>query len=197
MDGLEGAIVTAITRLKAALPVKTAELRTRYDVDDETEGHLLPDVIRVEAFDQVQLGVEEWPAVLVAGLTTPAMELHVVRPGKQVWKVRYQLRAFVFVRASDAPTVVLVRNRLTLAVREILLQRTQLTSNLVVDPRSLEESYSELAVDEEDQQTIGGAWIGFQAVAVEELDDVDQPPTGDLDSRPTLDTGVLPPHPAL
>lgn len=193
MDGLEGAVDVVVARLKAALPAKTAALRARYDVDPETEGHLLPDVITVAPYDAIHLGLEDWPAVLVSGLEATQMRRAEVRAGVSVWTVQYALRAYVWARGEDEGTVARVRNRLTLAVRELLLSRQTMTSTLMVDSNSLSESYSELAQDE-DGGTVGAAYVAFSVWAEETLA-AERSNLGTVVDR-RVDTGVVPPHPA-
>lgn len=196
MDGIEGAITTVVDRLKAALPAKTVQLRERYGIDPTTQGHLLPDVVTVDRYNRAQLALEEWPAVLVAGLNTPSMRRADVGGGLSKWLVRYDLRAFVWIRADDQVTVELVRGRLTLALRELLLARRTMTGSLMVDDTTLAESYSELMDDDENQGTIGAAYIAFSVWVEESLDD-EIAGYGDVAEQPRLDTATLPPHPAL
>lgn len=195
MDGLEGAVTTVVDRLTAALPAKTTELRTRYGVDAETEGHLLPDVVTVAAYDKHALALEEWPAVLVSGLETMDMTRVDVDGAIEHWLVRYQLRVFIWVRSEDPVSVWKARNRLTLAVRELLMTRRTMNTALMVDEATLTESYSDLAVDE-DKATVGGAFVAVQVLVAEELTG-ETPDYGEVGSPPALDTTHLPPHPGL
>lgn len=197
MDGLEGATRLVVDRLRDALPGKTTGLRARYGVDPATGGHLLPDVVTVAGYDTVQLGLEDYPAVLVEGLGAPSMRRDTVTGGGQVWLVVYDVRVYVWVRGPvDAATTLLVRNRLVLAVRELLMQRRLLPGSAMVDDRSLTESYSDVAVDDTSQATLAGGYVQFQLQLVETLDDVDHPAHGPVEEA-VLDTGVLPPHPSL
>lgn len=191
MDGMEGAIATVVERMTAALPGKTTQLRTRYDVDPETEGDQLPDVVTIAPYNRARLGVEEWPAVLIAGQETPNM-----RRADQptIWLVTYKLRAFVWVRGDSGETVELVRQRLTLAVRELLLERKTMTDTLMVDDSSLRESFSELARDDTNA-TVAASYIEFNAWVQEELADA-IPAYGTVEDT-QVDTANLPPHPAL
>lgn len=191
MDGMEGAVSTVVDRLKTALPAKTVQLRARYEIDPDTDGDKLPNVITVAPYNRARLGVEEWPAVLVAGQETPTM-----RRADQptIWLVTYKLRAFVWVRGDSSEQVELVRQRLTLAVRELLLERKTMTDSLMVDDSSLRESFSELARDD-NQATVAASYVEFNAWVQETLDDA-VAGYGPL-AEANIDTANLPPHPAL
>ncbi|KWW97402.1 hypothetical protein LI90_4374 (plasmid) [Carbonactinospora thermoautotrophica] len=190
MDGLEGACTLLADRLRAALPGKTAELRTRYGADPAA----LPDVVTVEPHDVDQLGVEQWPAVLVVGQETRGIRPVDVGPTSEVYQVRYALRVFVWARGDGYAQTDTLRKRLTLGVRELLLTRRLLAPAGRVEPSSLAESYSDLARDEAGR-TIGGAFIAVE-VTLEETLTSETPPVGMVDTV-SVDTGSLPPHPAL
>lgn len=192
MDGMEGAINTVVERLTAALPAKTIAMRTRYDINPNTQGDLLPDVNLVASYNQARLGVEEYPAILVAGLETPSMKRS---DNPQEFLVNYLLRAFVWVRGGDATIVELVRFRLTLALRELLMERRTMTGTLMVDDSTIKESFSELGEDDS-QSTVGASYVEFNVWSQETLVDADKPPYGPVD-QVDIDTDTLPPHPAL
>jgi hypothetical protein len=192
MDGMEGAVALIVDRMTPALATKTAELRERYDVNPDTEGHLLPDFHTVAAYNRARLGVEEWPALLVSGLNTETMRRS-DQPG--IWLCQYRLRGFIWVRGEDGTGVQLAQHRLTLAVRELLMERRTLTEDAMVDDASLRESYSELARDD-NQETVAGAYVEFLLWVSETLADADKPPLGQVEET-QIDTAHLPPHPAL
>lgn len=190
MNGLEGACRVVAEHLAAALPGKTAELRTRLAVTNPID---LPDVALVLDHDEAPIPLEGWPAVMVVGQNLESMIRHEVAATGTDWLCTYRLRVFVWSRGDSFPHTDHIRKRLTLAVREVLMQQRKITAAAHVDDKSLTESYSDLDVDDAGA-TIAGAFLELNLVTLETLGTV---PTKGVADDLIIDTGTIPPHPAL
>ncbi|WP_053207946.1 hypothetical protein [Jiangella muralis] len=186
--GIEGASELVAAAVRDRMPGKLTELRARYRVGPDK----LPDLAHVLAHDQVQLPIEFWPCVLVVGQDTRAITPARVTGTTESYACTYALRLFVWARGTHAAETDTARKRYTLAVRELLLTRRVLGPLAAVAPTSITESYSEVAVDDS-AATIAGAYVTVD-VTVEET--IDHGGVGTVESI-ALDTGALPPHPAL
>lgn len=193
MEGMEGATRLLADRLRDRLPAKTAALRARYGVT-ELAAESLPDFVTVDHRERIRLGLEEWPACLVVGQETRRIRRDDRGPTATTFTARYNLRVFVMVRAAVDADADLARKRLTLAVRELLLEQGTLGAAGTVDETSLTESYSDLARDDTDA-TVAGAFIAVDVVLEESLTGLTAP-VGTV-AAATVDTGALPQHPAL
>lgn len=187
MIGVEGATAAIATRVGNLLPDKMAELRERL-ADPK-----LPEVNSVTAFDDNRIPIQKWPAIMIVPQTTPKMTWSGTDGVDEKWTVRYKMQAFVWVRGTNQLDVAINRYRITLALREVLLRSRQF-DEYELDITTFQESYSDVMVDKKTEATIAGSWIQFEMTADETLT------TGTALGTvavATVDTGVIPPHPAL
>lgn len=188
MNGLEGACDAVTGYLTAGLPAKTAQLRERYAVTAEQ----LPDVTTVLPHDVDNLGIEQWPAVLVIGQNmTGAVLLDVDDAGDELYRCTYRLHVYVFARGPSYAGTDALRKRLTLGVRELLLVQPGPAPQVLVDRTTLTESYSDLALDEQ-SRTVGAAYIRVDVTVEESLNPEVAAVRADA---VVVDTANLPPHP--
>jgi hypothetical protein len=190
VNGLESACQLVAQRLRTALPAKTEEMRGRLSVADPAD---LPDVAVVYDHELGHIPLEEWPAVMVVGQTLERMTRDDVKADGTYWLCTYRIRVYVWARGEGFGHTDRIRKRLTLAVREVLMQLRKVTGNAQLDDSSMGESYSDLDVDQADA-TVGGAYLEFLLVVQEVLGTV---PTKGVVETPVIDTAFLPPHPAL
>jgi len=186
MIGPEGATVAVATRIANLMPDKLIELRER--LADEK----LPEVNSVTAFDDHRIPMQKWPAIMVVPQDTPKMTMAGTNGVEEKWSTRYVMRAFVWVRGADKLNVAINRYRITLALREVLLASRRF-GDFELDVTTFRESFSDV-MDIKNEGTIAGAWIQFDMTSEETLT------TGTaLGTVTTTDvnTGVIPPHPAL
>jgi hypothetical protein len=189
MRGLEGATALVKARLEARMPDKVAEIVTRLGIDPKD----LPRPGLVAAEDRPRLDPGDWPALMVVGLEAPQFRLVAVLDGAdEEYQVSYRLRVYVWIRASGFEEVERQRARMMLGVREALLEKRTLADaeGARVDPSSMRESYSDLAVERE-SRSVGGAYLEFLLVLTETLT------VADLATAASVDITGLPPHPAL
>ncbi|HVL32573.1 MAG TPA: hypothetical protein VM600_03225 [Actinomycetota bacterium] len=164
MLGPEAAANAIAKLLEGNVPTKIVALRARLGlaVDDlESPREYL-------AHDEPELALDRWPAVLVVPQGMSSIQLVDVVDGASVYECTYQLRTFVFYREQDFTATARGRDRLTLAVREVILESLSAgTSGARIDPTSLRESYSE--TDREDARTIAGAYVDLDLTLTESL----------------------------
>lgn len=123
--------------------------------------------------DRFRLELPEYPAVLVvpqgAGQVIP-LDFD-DDDGGEVWRFRYTLRTFTFVRGRSYEEVAAYRNRLMAALRVAIFRRWQLTDDIAfvppADGTQYRESLSEAGVDRRDQRSVAGGYIEHQVDALE------------------------------
>lgn len=202
MLGPEGAGDAVVTWLAARLPARLRILETRYELEGVD---VLPDPVLVAAQDRGPMAIEDWPAVLALPQGTISTRLvEVLDDGAEVYRVRYRLRIYAWVRSEGYAATDTLRKRYTLAIREALLERKQLVaapaygvaatgSAFAVAPETIREDYSDVMTDTAGR-TIAAAFIEV-AVDVDEV--LEGPaPFGTVETT-QVDTAALPPHPAL
>ncbi len=141
MIGRAGAISALATRLGEALPVKTPQLRDRYEVDAET----IPDFAEIHANQAGPLGIDQYPALeLVDGPDRPWEDFETTPSGPS-WVVPYGVTLWLWVMGYGAAHTALVRRHLTTAVHEVLAARQQITPQVRVMPRTIRTAPSDLA----------------------------------------------------
>lgn len=158
MIGAEGAASLLATRLAQALPGKTAALRERLDLQPEQ----LPDFIDVWAHQAGTIGIESWPLIEITNTSDAAwVPLSDHDPGTgRAWRIGYGLAVWVWARGDGYDDTSEVRNRLTLAVAEVLAARLVLNSDPAarISDQGITVSYSDIVTDTS-RRTIAGAKI--------------------------------------
>lgn len=185
--GIEAASEALAQRVGDRINGKVDELRTRLTDPD------LPDVNSVVSFDGNRIAMEEWPAVMVVPQKTVRMVFQNTDGVDETYNVRYQLQVFVWVRGDDEPSTAINRYRLTLALRETLIE-SRIFGDYELDITTFVESFSDVMQDEDTKATIAGAYIQLELTADETLTRGTKLGTADTAE---VNTGLLPPHPAL
>lgn len=200
MLGPEGAGERARAWLADRLPANLRRLETALALDVKS----LPDPVQVLAQETGPLALEQWPAVYVLPRGTTALDLVDVLPdAAEVYRVTYNVRVLLWVRADSYGTTDQLRKRYVLATRTALLERKTLTTatayaattvgDVTVDPSSIREDYSDVMTDEAGR-TIAGAYLDVLLTAVEVLPG---PTTLGSADELTVDEAPLPAHPGL
>jgi hypothetical protein len=156
--------------------------------------------------DDVRL--EDWPFLLVVAqrVASGMLDETGVSPrGAREYLVGYTLRIFVWARGDGFVQTTAVRDRLTLAVREVLLTHQQVAPWLRLDATTLDEAYSDVALDPDLASTIAAAWVGVVATSVEAVSPAGAPVVEEVAETevaaaplpPTAGRGVRAYHPAL
>lgn len=190
-DHLAGTIDRLVTRLDAL--EGATRLERSYYSPQRIEPRQLPD-----------LPVDDWPAFLVvarrlAGFRPVDVSAAAASASATVYAAAYELRVFTYARGTDALAVDLIRKRLTLAVREALLEHLAFSGAFggetvrgSIDPLTLREEYSDLGEDDE-----AGPIAASQTDLVATLEEVTPHATpSPLASAAGVTVGAIP-HPAL
>lgn len=161
-------------RLVSGLPGKLAEIRTRYSIANND----LPDPQRIEAAGVAdEIGLDVFPAIYIVMRRTDLQRggsVQVASDGfSNVYQFGYIVSVFAYVRGYAAEETENMRDLMVLAVRELFMQRPQLTGfdvdqYLTLDPEQIEESYSDVT-EGEDREVIGAATFSAQWVSQETL----------------------------
>lgn len=185
MKGAEGAADLVATWFGTALPDRCARIRARLNLPPEA----FPPPALIAPHEHGPLALEEWPAVLVVPRALADMRLaDTVDDGTELYLCGYQLRILCWVRGESVGETDLLRKRLTLAVRETLLSRKQLTPlprygsgpygggqygigvggpDTAVRPTTIREDYSQLFTDGRHGAVIAGSWVDVQVAVLE------------------------------
>lgn len=178
MIGSEGVTRYLVEKLKAAMPAKLAELRTRLTAitgEAVTEQHL-PEVQRWYAHDIDQLEVGGFPAVLVVeSESVGQIANREITYGEEAdeYTFEYILRVYVWAMGDSAGGTTLQVKRLVSAVEEILLFEKLIYSAhdgdeyAKVDPKFIKHSYSDVEIDQA-RQVLGGGYVEVH-IATREL----------------------------
>lgn len=209
MIGPEGAAAAIAELLTAHLADTAARVVTRLEVHDEGATRLERSYYtprRIEPRQLMDLPVDDWPAFLVV-----ARRLARLRPidlgasaadaSATVFAATYELRVFTYARGLDDASTDLARKRLTLAVRETLLEHLafQVSAGAeevagTIDPLSIVEEYSDIGYDEDLGATIAASQTDLTATLEEVTPLADGAPVAEEPAA--VDVGAIP-HPAL
>jgi hypothetical protein len=141
-------------RQGGALDVKLAELTARLDLDEDLAP---PALVTTEGRPVSTLAFSEFPALFVVAQAAERFRRQDVVDGAIIYLVRYPVRIFVFARGDTFDDTDRARKRLTLAVREVILNNQE---RLGVDEDTYRESYSDVTgLDDRNVRTVAGAFI--------------------------------------
>ncbi len=166
MIGPEGVAQLLATRLAEAVPARLTDLELRLDLPANS----LPRPSLVLPRDTFDLALNDYPALLVIPQEVRSMaRSDVGDDGGETFRVRYAVRVYIWARGEHEQDADLCRKRLTLAAREVLLDRSLLGPDGAIDPTTLIESYSDIAVDEKLAATVAASYLGVDLVFEEDL----------------------------
>lgn len=135
---------------------------------------------RIEPRQLLDLPVDDWPAFLVVARRTTAIAPVDIAAGEAaasatVYRFTYELRVFIYARGVDEVAADLARKRLTLAVRETLLEHLAFTTTVgaetvtgQIDPLSLLEEYQDIGGDEDTDDVVASAYVAV-SVSLDEV----------------------------
>lgn len=154
MRGMRAAKAAVAARLEARVPGLLGELAAdeALAIGDGDGQVALPKLYATH--EAPQLTLDQWPAIVVVGQETtglrPVDTIDTDTELAEVWEGTYLLRLFTFARAQTFAQVSADRDRLVLAVRQVLLERPSLDDALGarIVPGSIRESYSDVMPDE-------------------------------------------------
>lgn len=209
MIGPEGAANALAELLTEHLADQAARVVDRLEVHDEDATRLersyyVPQ--RIEPRQLLDLPIDHWPAFLVVArrltrLKPVDVSAAAASASATVFAATYELRVFTYARGLDDATTDLARKRLTLAVRETLLEHLAFTVTVggeqvagTIDPLSIAEEYSDIGYDEELAATIAASQTDLTATLEEVTPLAVEAPVAE--DPAAVDLAAIP-HPAL
>lgn len=175
MLGPEGVANLVVARLRADVPPKLAELRTRLGVTAAELPDVRPEHVRWA--EQDTASIEQFPMLVVTVLGTGIDQGPVSFHGSgtsNAYSYRYLLSIFAWSRGRDRAHTQRSQWRMALAVREVLLAKRPMTPTIVgpdyltLDPNELREDYSDVEQNPA-RQWLAATRIDLQLVSEERL----------------------------
>lgn len=147
--------------LTADLPTRLLSYRNAWSVDDIT----LPNPVKYLTYEPIAL--DEWPTIITTATSMTGLERISYDRGNPLYRVRYAMRTYVWVRTEQSPEATLMRDRMTTVVRSALLDYPCLkatdprqTFRVTIDESSIREEYSDLTLLKGDR-VLAGSYISY------------------------------------
>ncbi len=190
MLGARGTRALLVDRLQTALPGKVTEMRARLG----RTATQLPEPRHYVPREPGRQGSDRFPFVAVLLLSTDPLggpERDYSTGTADRYQYRYVFHVFIMCAAGNPDTVDQQRDDLTLAIREVLLQRRGLGGDqeMVLEPESIVEAYSDVDADQA-RQSIAGCRLEVTYRVTETLA-AEQPPVVPA-AGPSTTVGRLP-----
>jgi hypothetical protein len=186
MRGMTDAKNLLLAALANGMPAKVAELNARYGYHGDIA---LPAPKLYAPVPRDALEIAEFPALLTDGRRADTPTMVDLIDGSGVYTVRYLIRVYLWVLAQTQEQVIEHRDRLTQAVREVLLDGPQLEATGYIDVTAFVESYSDTA--QRSDGRLAGAFVELPVTLEETLT------ATPVATAEEIDLTVLPHHPAL
>jgi len=162
MHGSHFAKSYVTTYLENDLPQRLVSYRNGWNLDSES----LPSPVKYLSYEPIAL--DEWPTIITVAISMMGMERNGWYQNHPEYRVRYNMRTYVWVREEGSDEATLMRDRLTTVVRSALLDRPCLkatdprqTFEAVVDEATLREEYSDLTLLKGDR-VLAGAFLSYE-----------------------------------
>jgi len=162
MHGSHFAKSYVTTYLENDLPQRLVSYRNGWNLDSES----LPSPTKYLSYEPIAL--DEWPTIITVAISMMGMERNGWYQNHPEYRVRYNMRTYVWVREEGSDEATLMRDRLTTVVRSALLDRPCLkatdprqTFEAVVDEATLREEYSDLTLLKGDR-VLAGAFLSYE-----------------------------------
>ncbi len=147
--------------LTVNLPGRLVSYRNAWGVDDIT----LPDPAKYLTFEPIAL--DEWPTIITTASSMTGMERIGHDGSNPLYRVKYSMRTYVWVKTEQSSEVTIMRDRLTTVVRSALLDYPCLratdprgTFKVSIDEGSIREEYSDLTLLKGDR-VLAGSYISY------------------------------------
>lgn len=162
MHGSHFAKSYVTTYLENDLPQRLVSYRNGWNLDSES----LPSPVKYLSYEPIAL--DEWPTIITVAISMMGMERNGWYQNHPEYRVRYNMRTYVWVREEGSDEATLMRDRLTTVVRSALLDRPCLkatdprqTFEAVIDEATLREEYSDLTLLKGDR-VLAGAFLSYE-----------------------------------
>lgn len=168
MHGAHFAKSYVSTYLAADMPLRILSYRNAWNVDDIR----LPAPVKYLTYEPVAL--DEWPTIITVAISMPGLERISHDRGNPLYRVKYSMRTYIWVRTEQADETTLMRDRLTTVVRSALLDYPCLravdsreTFRVMIDEGTIREEYSDLTALK-GERYLAGAYVSYDL----EIDEV-------------------------
>lgn len=143
------------------IPIRLVDYRNGWQVDDER----LPTPEQFISYEP--LAIDGWPTVITVVISTRQFSrLGMVGPDP-LYRVAYNMRTYVWVRAEGNEEVTLMRDRLTTVIRSALIDRPcvnaydeRVSFKAAIDENSMSEEFSDITLLKGDRM-MAGAYLGY------------------------------------
>jgi hypothetical protein len=147
--------------LTADLPTRLLSYRNAWGIDDIT----LPSPVTYLTHEPIAL--DEWPTIITTAISMTGLERISHDRGNPLYRVKYSMRTYVWVRTEYSAEATIMRDRLTTVVRAALLDYPCLkatdargTFRVTIDESSIREEYSDLTLLKGDR-VLAGSYISY------------------------------------
>lgn len=154
--------------LKTDIPVRIIDYRNGWNLDDQT----LP--TPEEFITHEPLAIDAWPTIITVAISTSQLDRIGFDGPDPLYRVRYAMRTYVWVRTEFAEEVTIMRDRLTTVIRAALLDYpclkafdTRDSFKVMIDESSVREEFSDITLLKGDRM-MAGAYVGYNM----EIDEV-------------------------
>lgn len=161
MHGAHFAKSYVSTYLTGDLPVRLLSYRNAWSLDDIT----LPNPVKYLTHEPIAL--DEWPTIITVAVSMSGLERISHDRGNPLYRVKYAMRTYVWIRTEQSPEATIMRDRLTTVVRAALLDYPCLkavdsrgTFRVTIDEGTIREEYSDLTLLKGDR-VLAGAYISY------------------------------------
>jgi len=146
----------------------TVDIPTRL-IDYRNGWHLSSDELPVpeEFITYEPLALDSWPTVITIAISTNRLERIGYGNADPLYRVEYQMRTYVWVRAEGSQECTEMRDRLTTVVRSALLDYPCLKAvdpndffRIMIDETSMREEFSDLTLLKGDRM-LAGSYIAY------------------------------------
>ena len=162
MQGAAAAKNFVTEYLAADLPTRLLQYRNYLNLDEDS----LPDPLLYLNYEPVAL--DHWPTVITVAISAPEF----VRDDYDFnlnpeYRVRYNMRTYVLVKADGSQECTTMRDNLTMVVRSALLDYPCLNAfddggnhSILIDEGTMREEYSDLTLIK-GERVLAGAYVGY------------------------------------
>lgn len=143
------------------LPERLVSYRNHWHVDEDD----LPEPLLYLTYEPVAL--DHWPTVITLAMSTSDFERIDYSTGlNPLYRVRYSMRTYVWVKADGSNECTINRDNLTTVVRSALLDHASLRTadhqscDAIIDEGTMREEFSDLTLIKGDR-VMAGAYIAY------------------------------------
>lgn len=162
MQGAAAAKNFVTEYLAADLPTRLLQYRNHLNLDEDS----LPDPLLYLNYEPVAL--DHWPTVITVAISTARLERDDYDFNlNPEYRVTYNMRTYVWVKADGSQECTTMRDNLTMVVRSALLDHPCLNAfdddgnhSVLIDESSMREEFSDLTLIK-GERVLAGAYVGY------------------------------------